>query len=153
MSTFTPFSEPLCLAIAASTLGLVVLRRQWPALGHWAQAAALITSLFGVTLFGRLFLDLMPSPWSLIATIGAGVLLPLLSGMRQANAGPDHGDDAFARQGFAGILFALTALALALALGSTEDAAQVPHALLVGMAALPALVGVSVLRDARSDPS
>lgn len=153
MSTFTPFTEPLCLAVTASAVGLVILRRQWPGLGHWLQAAVLIASIFGTALFGRLALDLTPPPWSTFATLGAGVLLPPLFGIRLANAGPDTGHDPFARKSFAGILFALTLLVLALALRSTGSDEQVPQALLLLSSAIPAVVGITVLRDAHRNPS
>ena len=153
MSTFTPFSEPLCLAIAASTIGVAVLRLRWMGLGYWLQAAAWLAGIFGAVLFGRLALDLMPLGWGIAATLCAGALLPPLFGVRLAHAsdghGPESGHDDFARKGFVGLLLASAGMVLAIGWEATGHAAQVPPMLLWLCSAVPALLAVSVLRSTR----
>ena len=152
MTTFTPFAEPLCLAIAASTLGTVILCRRWSGLGYWLQAAAWLAGIFGAVLFGRLVLDLAPPVWGIVGTLCAGAVLPPLVGVRLGHAGhgpePESGHDDFARKGFVGMLLASAVLVLGIAGGSTGDVAQVPPALLWLCSAAPALLAVSVLRSA-----
>ena len=151
MSTFTPFSEPLCLAIAASTIGVAAMRLRSMDLGYWLQAAAWLAGMFGAVLFGRLALDLAPPGWGIAATLFAGAFLPPLVGVRLAHAshdeGPESGHDDFARKGFAGILLASAGVTLVIAWGSTGQLAQVPPMLLWFCSLVPTLVAVSVLRS------
>jgi hypothetical protein len=146
---FAPFVLPLCLALPASAIGISLQRRVSSYyFDHWTQAAIYLSTVFGITLFGRLALNINTGPTGFVIILVGGAVFPLLLARRMSNQAPTESDeDDTAKKGFASLLFASSVLALGLISELPYLDLPIARFALFVFALLPAAVGGIVLCD------